>query len=357
MTKIETTINQLPALTWNWLRINRANLDESLPQRNDAAVSADGLTEGITFNREDSDSLSGIRTAFGENFDAVLNQENAAVFSLKAGKDIKTAKPVTISFDFKDDSASFLRQNISAGEGSEITVIMDFSSAKDSGGVNAVQTKVAAGKYSKVHLITVQLMGKNYVNLNDIGCTCAENALVDVTQIELGSKKMYTGVYASLEDYKAAFKSDLSYLCTGSQELDMNFVAVHTGKKTDCNMNVKGTIKDAARKTYRGTIDFKNGCCGSTGNEQEETLLLTPTVVNKSIPLILCDEEDVSGEHGATIGRLEENILFYMNSRGIEKKAAEKIMARAKVMSVAGLIGNNTYEEKISDFLDGVFDE
>ena len=46
MTKIETTINQLPALTWNWLRINRANLDESLPQRNDAAVSADGLTEG-----------------------------------------------------------------------------------------------------------------------------------------------------------------------------------------------------------------------------------------------------------------------------------------------------------------------
>ena len=81
---------------------------------------------------------------------------------------------------------------------------------------------------------------------------------------------------------------------------------------------------DYAKKTYRGTIDFKNGCQGASGNEQEETLLLTPTVVNKSIPVILCDEEDVAGEHGATIGKLSNDILFYMNAHGISKEAAEK---------------------------------
>ena len=136
---------------------------------------------------------------------------------------------------------------------------------------------------------------------------------------------------------------------------DMNYVVNHYGKKSECKMSVKGTLKDSSQKTYRGTIDFKNGCSGAIGDEQEDTLLLSPTVVNKSLPVILCDEEDVSGEHGATIGRLSEEVLFYMKSRGIAKNVAENIIARAKIQSVVSLIPDEQTVELIQKYMDGVF--
>ena len=84
----------------------------------------------------------------------------------------------------------------------------------------------------------------------------------------------------------------------------------------------------------------------------EETLLLSPTAINKSLPVILCDEEDVEGEHGATIGRLSSDILFYMQSRGISEKEAEIIMSRAKIQAAADLIPDEEIKNQISDFLD-----
>lgn len=61
----------------------------------------------------------------------------------------------------------------------------------------------------------------------------------------------------------------------------------------------------------RGTIDFVHGCVGAKGDEKEDVLLVGDNMVNQTIPLILCAEEDVEGNHGASIGKLDENMLFY----------------------------------------------
>ena len=68
--------------------------------------------------------------------------------------------------------------------------------------------------------------------------------------------------------------------------------------------------------------------------------------------LILCDEEDVQGEHGATIGRLDENLLFYMKTRGVSEAEAQKMMARSKIARVAALIGDDGETQKALDFFD-----
>ena len=78
---------------------------------------------------------------------------------------------------------------------------------------------------------------------------------------------------------------------------------------------------------------------------------MSDNAVNKSIPIILCDEENVSGTHGSSIGRLEEYELFYMQSRGIGEDEAKTMMKKAKILSVAALIPNETVISKITDFL------
>ena len=102
---------------------------------------------------------------------------------------------------------------------------------------------------------------------------------------------------------------------------------------------------DSAKKTFRGTIDFKNGSSGSVGSENETVLMLGDDVVNKTVPLILCAEENVEGTHGATIGELDEATLFYFESRGIDKDTAQNIMARASAEKLIREMNDEEFEK------------
>ena len=127
----------------------------------------------------------------------------------------------------------------------------------------------------------------------------------------------------------------------------MNLVVDHYGKKTASRIDASGALKDAAKKIFRGTIDFKTGSSDSAGSEQETVLMLGEDVVNKTVPLILCAEENVAGNHGATIGELDDDTLFYFESRGIDRQTAENILARASIERLARAVGDREIEEKI----------
>ena len=86
---------------------------------------------------------------------------------------------------------------------------------------------------------------------------------------------------------------------------------------------------DAAEKIFRGTIDFVRGSADSVGAETEQVLLLGDDVVNKTIPVILCAEENVQGSHGAAIGELDEETLFYFGARGMDR-TQQKIRWRGR---------------------------
>ncbi|MCQ2611263.1 MAG: SufD family Fe-S cluster assembly protein [Treponema sp.] len=359
MMKIDAKVNNIPSLTWNWLRINNADLKVEDNFKLCSKVAISKLPSGVTFTENNLPYISKIR-----NIDSGMGPAISKYFSdnciepstVVVDSNTKVEKPVIFDFELKNNTANNNHIVIDVKENSALTVIYLFESDKKACGINTVLTKLYARKNAKLHFITVQLAGKEFINCDDIGAFCEENGRIEITQIILGGKKSYTGTLCLLNEYQSSFKSDLAYLCKDEQELDMNFVVNHTGRKTDCLMNVKGTLKDSAKKTYRGTIDFKKGCAGATGNEMEDVFLLSPSVTNKSIPVILCDEEDVAGEHGATIGKLDKNISFYMNSRGISTKDAEKIIAQAKIKHVADLIPDEKIRQKITDFTEECFD-
>ncbi|MCR5613070.1 SufD family Fe-S cluster assembly protein [Treponema sp.] len=355
--KIESKVNQIPSLTWNWLKINNADVKFNAEYKEKKNISVSKLPSGVTYKQDDEKylmSIVPIETGFGKESN-IFSSSNVIPDSLIADAGTKAEKPVYITFDCKDKAYSVSSQIITAQKDADITVIMTFTSDKKAEGMHAVQTKLYAHKNAKIHLVTVQMLGDNYIHFDDIGTYCEENAHINVTQILLGSKKSYVGVHALLKEYMSSFKSDTAYFCRDDQLFDMNYVVTHTGRKTDTKMQVNGTLKDSASKTYRGTIDFKNGCQGAEGEETENTLLLNPTVVNKSIPVILCDEEDVAGEHGATIGKLSDDVLFYMSAHGIDKTKAEKLMCLAKINQASHLIPDTELQEKISDYVEEAF--
>ena len=136
-----------------------------------------------------------------------------------------------------------------------------------------------------------------------------------------------------------------------AQKIDINLAVNHWGKKTESEIKANGALMDSAEKVFRGTIDFKNGSSDSVGAENETVLMLGDNVVNKTVPLILCAEENVEGSHGATIGELDSATLFYFESRGIDKEHASDIMARASVERIARLPGDGEFEKAVEEAL------
>ncbi len=303
-----TDINTIPCLTWNWLKMNRASLE--------------------------------------------LEASSEIISGKKEITATKKGEIVYLPLIFEDGKRYEHEQVITAEENAEVTVIMDYTSLPEAGGFSSIRTKLIAKPYSKIHLVKVQLLGSNYVQIDDTSGECDDGAKIEVTQIELGGSKVYAQVKNELNGYESKFKSDTAYITENGQILDMNYLVNHHGAKSDTKMTVKGVVGDAALKVYRGTIDFKRGCTDATGDEQEETLLMSRTAVNKSIPMILCDEENVAGTHGATLGRLGADELFYMQSRGISEEEAKSMMKKAKVLSTAALIPEISVREKIERWLE-----
>ena len=190
---------------------------------------------------------------------------------------------------------------------------------------------IQAKKDSRVRLVQVFMQDEEQTLLNDIGCVCDENAKFDILQIFIGKGDLYNGIRTDLKGTGADTQVEIGYLGQKTQKIDVNLIINHFGKKTNCEIQVDGTLKDAAEKVFRGTIDFKNGASESTGAETENVLLLGDDVINKTIPIILCAEEDVEGSHGATI----------------DKEAAEDIMTHGKFEMLYRHIGDEQTQKLV----------
>lgn len=377
-------VNRLPSLTWNRLGVNRAfvNFDE-LPEVSETAsfteenagqteVSEKETAEAVKW----ADSFSqGIRreayvsakraiyqeqhfaTGLGGDYTDLIEKlvPKTQIYTIEENQ--KPEKPVILNWNFGGGAKAAAQQIIYAKKGSEVTFLLNYTSEPEAKGHAAFETKVIIEDGAKVHLMKVNMLGSGFVLLDDAAAVVGNNATFDFLEMELGGAKTYTGCYADQWGDRSEFYVNTGYMADQDHLMDINYVAAQRGKKTTSKIYVKGSLKDKATKVFRGTIDFRKGTKGSVGDEQEDVLLLDPKVVNKTVPVILTEEEDVDGRHGATIGNLSEDILFYLGTRGIGKEAAEMLMTRGRLLSVAHMIPDKKTVDSISHFVREAFEE
>lgn len=353
------TVNPLPAKTWYWLNMNASEIDLSdisnYPRFNSLSEKVLIKNTGFTFlpaNKEEEKLFFNIETGMGESMDSFM--EKVPAYMLKNETDEK--QMAVFDLTATTGSKAFYKLYIYAKKDSETEVSILNSNmvddSKNSSGLSSIQIKIYAEENAKVHLSMAQTLEKSEISFWDIGGELKEKASVEIIKLEAGSKKAYTGTLMNLSGAKSSFDAQIGYYGKDKQKLDMNYVARHTGKKTVSNMETNGVLEDGAFKLFRGSIDFKPGCSGAKGDEKEEVLLLGDDVVNQTIPLILCSEEDVEGNHGASIGNLDEKTMFYLKSRGFSEEAAQKMVARARIDSICEKISDGYVREKVAEKLD-----
>ncbi len=279
--------------------------------------------------------------------ETALTWEDAA----DLGSEQVTAAGQTVRLDISGDGTySEKRVDIHAPEGQTVTVFETLRSEDKL----LVRTELHVEKNARVRLVQIQNTTQGSLLRLENNGRCAENAQVELIQILLGRGDVYSDGHFALNGTGAGFQAGIGYLGQKQQTVDLNLVVDHWGQKTTSEINAAGALKDDARKIFRGTIDFKKGSTGSVGNEQETVLMLGDGAVNKTVPLILCAEENVVGNHGATIGELDEDTLFYFESRGISAAEAENIMARAAIERLARTLQDETAQAAILTELEEV---
>ncbi len=190
------------------------------------------------------------------------------------------------------------------------------------------------GEGACLNLVQIRHAGKIKKTVSDIHVRCGKNAQFHWYRLIFGGRESYDNCSAELLGDGSSFTADIGFRLDEEKSCDINCEAIHHGKHTDSRIFSSGVLSGRSSKLLRGTIDFRRGCSGSEGSESEDVLLLDKAVRSRSVPVILCSEEDVAGSHGATAGSPDERLLYYMEARGLSPEDALKMLSRAKLEAV-----------------------
>ena len=194
---------------------------------------------------------------------------------------------------------------------------------------SAALTRIVVETGAKLHLIEMLGVNEGQQHLESVGLEVHQDAAVDVKQYALGGSTIGLGLTANLVGARARLDLNNRYHATHEETLDINHLVRMRGTSTRALLTESGVLNEAAKKTLRATIDLVRGAKDAQGNEIETVMILGDDVVNKTMPAILCDEDDVAGNHGATIGSVSPEQLDYLAARGLSRQAAEQLFVRA----------------------------
>lgn len=290
--------------------------------------------------------------------EVLTNQvKNVANKSLKVTIDHNEKEESIIEFNF-DEANKTLIDNIEivANENCTATIIIKYNAKSDIQCYHNGIIKTYAHKNSSVKIILVNLLNTVSNNFISIDNELEENAKINYTIVDFGGKNSITNYYSNLKGDCSENTVDTIYLGKENQLFDINYIGELRGSKSNIDMEIQGALKDSAIKHFKGTIDFKKGSKKAKGNENEFCFLLSDKAKSLGLPMLLCSEEDVEGNHASSAGKIGEKELFYIMSRGFDLKEAMKLMVKAKFNKILENIDNEELRNEILYEIDNRLD-
>lgn len=340
--KQQQIFNELPRPTFRWLKVNHTEIDwqpflNTVQSHVVPAGDVDVVRPLINKDTLDSEYIGANRESLAF---AARSFTDGFVIDVPSDAIKKVIIPVELS-NIEPNRA--LRVQIWGRANSEVEVT--FLCGGTSDGQFHLLTEIVAEEKAKITVKKVQLFSPTVFQIDHRITKLADNSDVEFLNVELGGKENLYNYETSLSGKGSNLTHDVAYLGDGNQIFDFSLLMTHKGKKTKSDIRTLGALTGMAKKSFRGTLDFLRGSTGSEGAEEDTCLLLNDKVKSVSLPLLLCKEDDVSGNHAASAGQLEPNKLFYIMSRGFSENEAKHILVESMLRPIIDRIGKDAYEE------------
>ena len=223
-------------------------------------------------------------------------------------------------------NASAARVVIEIAAGSSATVIETRIGSGDTFGGSNIRTEISLGADASLEHIILQDLPSTQIHLGRVDVIQAAGSTLRARLFNLGSDYGRVAYYVHLDGEGA--HADLSglYFGFGQQTLDQQITVVHGAKDCTSRQSYRGVLDDASTGVWNGAVDVRPGADGTDSEQSNDNLLLSRQAAVNTMPRLEILADEVSCQHGATVGQLDEAALYYMRSRGIPKDEARRLL-------------------------------
>ncbi len=334
-------LNNTPVRTSKNFNINNIKLDFEIPQNINTFNNIELFCASSSMD-EDLNFVYGVGLDF-------KNSNHKVNINLKDGDNAR------IVYTFDDDNLNLVNELLVHANGdSSLTIVYNSKTTKHcfhNGGL-----KIIANDGARLNVNVINFLNEDSDSFENIENVIGKNSKVSYTIVDLGGKNSITNYYADIKGESAENDLKTIYLGTDNQLKDINYIAELRGKKTNVEIDVQGALAGSAKKNFKGTIDFKSGCKKSKGNENEFCMLLSDKAKSIALPMLLCSEDDVEGNHSTASGKVDNKVLFYVMSRGLSYKEAVKLLVKSNFTTIIDRISDETLKEEVIRKIDEKLD-
>jgi Fe-S cluster assembly protein SufD len=247
----------------------------------------------------------------------------------------------------------FWRLVVVAEEGSDFTLIEEYASAApDLAAYSNAVAELFVEQAAKLQYVSVQNLSRETWHFATHHARVERDAELDWVAGGFGSKKGKIRIQNDLSGPGATSRVTGAYFADGAQHLDYDTFQEHIAPSTESDFAFKGALRETARAVWRGMIRVEHDAQRTNAYQENRNLLLSPDAHADSIPGLEIMANDVRCTHGATLGRVDRDQLFYLMARGLSRPEAERLIVRGFFQDVLDRIDLQPVREALGAALE-----
>lgn len=293
-------------------------------------VAVVNMQAGVAAHEAAIESCLGSHAEFRENVFAALNTaflHDAAL--IVVSKDVSVSVPVHLLYiATQSDVVSYPRCLLLAGSGSAVTVIEDYVSLQEDAYFTNTVTEIVLGENARVNHIRLQREGIKAVHIANGAVSLARASNYRSVSVALGARISRYNLNVQLAE-EAECTVDGLALISGRQLADTHTCIDHAKPHAMSHQLHKCIVGGGAHAVFNGKIKVRQGAQRTDSRQSSRTLLLTSKAHVDTKPQLEIFADDVKCTHGATIGQLDNEEVFYLQSRGLSEMAARNMLTYA----------------------------
>lgn len=216
-------------------------------------------------------------------------------------------------------------------------------------GYCAETIRVIAREGSIVEIITLEHGTGKSVAIEKRKAQAHKDATVNWIDVRLGTEYTKNDIVTSLMEEGAAAKNTVLYLARNNQKYDIFTSSRHDAPKTTSDIFTRGVLNDHAKALSRGLVRIGANAAGSNGYEKQDALLLSDKAEADAIPNLEINNHDVKCSHGSTVGPIDPEKMFYLMSKGLQKKEAQQLIVEGYFTPVIEAFTDEALKEKVRE--------
>jgi Fe-S cluster assembly protein SufD len=252
---------------------------------------------------------------------------DGALIELAANANIE--QPIHLVFISDGEGVSHPRNLIVAGRHSHATVIESYVSLRDSCYFTNAVTEIAVGEGAHLDHYKIQRESERAFHVGTVEIREARDARLHSFSFAVGGSLARTNIYTALDGDAATCTLNGLYLTDGTQHIDNQTSIEHIAPNCPSHEVYKGVLDGRSHGVFNGKVYVHPEAQKTDGKQSNNNLLLSPSARVDTKPQLEIFADDVKCTHGATVGRLDEMAMFYLNSRGIGPETARTLLTYA----------------------------